>query len=363
MIDPNSPAKYYSNATALQEAQEIISKCKINMLSTLQIQSSSFIKAIFPRLSFFNHSCIPNVKQVNFSDGSIIGVAATDIPKGASLFITYVGQQLPFSIRQKMLLNWKFCCRCKRCNDNIEGQLRLKQMEKEKNVKIEKDSEVEKQNEYKFPPDMFCEALVCECNNPLFRVYRNPQEVTTINNLEKINEPYYYLCPKCLTPRIQSEQEQTEIDNCIAQVDETQTDSSVHEFERHLKQIKKKFPSFHPLSCVSKIILTQQLQDAILENNPQKAVPIGRKLIENFECVREGVPDTEAADYYANIGMMEHKLNDLPHAYKCFYKARDYLTILYSKTDNKEMMIKIQSYNVIVSTILQTCQDKHIPLV
>lgn len=61
---------------------------------------------------------------------------------------------------------------------------------------------------------MFGEALVCECGNPLYRVYNNPYDVTAKGfNDEKLVEQFYYICSKCLIPRLTSQSEQDMIND------------------------------------------------------------------------------------------------------------------------------------------------------
>ncbi|KAA6378949.1 MAG: hypothetical protein EZS28_025524 [Streblomastix strix] len=84
-IDPSSPAKYYMNATALEEAVEIFGKCYNNMTNSIQVPSGQNIIATFPRFTLFNHSCRPNIKHMFFQDGSVQGVAVTNIAKGSYL--------------------------------------------------------------------------------------------------------------------------------------------------------------------------------------------------------------------------------------------------------------------------------------
>ncbi|KAA6362266.1 MAG: hypothetical protein EZS28_042207, partial [Streblomastix strix] len=86
-IDPSSPAKYYMNATALEEAIEIFGKCYNNMTNSIKVPSGQNIIATYPRFALFNHSCLPNIKHMFFQDGSIQGVAVTNIPKGQPLYL------------------------------------------------------------------------------------------------------------------------------------------------------------------------------------------------------------------------------------------------------------------------------------
>ncbi|KAA6322803.1 MAG: hypothetical protein EZS28_054390, partial [Streblomastix strix] len=212
-IDPNSPAKYYQNATAIDEAKEIDAK----VVNNFELCQCGFtrenIAAIYPRLSLFNHSCRPNIKLSWNSDGSVFAIATRDIKKGETLYVSYVGQKFPFSIRQMKLIHWRINCDCPRCADNIEGQLILKDLEQEKKKGVTSS----KYKDYKFSSDMYGEALVCNCGNPMFRVYENPHDVQKDGNEDMLCSPYYYLCTKCLVPQLTSPADRQYIDRQIAQ--------------------------------------------------------------------------------------------------------------------------------------------------
>ncbi|KAA6391140.1 MAG: hypothetical protein EZS28_013333 [Streblomastix strix] len=357
-IDPTSQAKYYQNATAIEEAVEIFRKCANNMANNIQLSSGQNIITTYPRFSLFNHSCHPNIKHTCFQDGSIQGVAVTNIPKGQPLLISYILQKLPFSIRQKQLLQWKFCCRCQRCTSNIEGQVVLKEMEKEKKQGLK----INKYKDYKFPPDMYIEAFVCKCGNPLFRVYQNAQQVTVDGNWNQINQPYYYLCQKCLIPCLQSESEQTEINYCLSCVEEQQKANQIHAFQRHLKRIGGKFPLFHPFSCVYNIILDQQVKDFKRNGDLDNALSIGSKLVENIEYAWDRVPNRECADIYCDQGNMSCELKHLPQAYKYLTKAKEQLNILFSKSDDKDMKFMLLMCKKNIELIKYSCHVRNIPL-
>ncbi|KAA6370053.1 MAG: hypothetical protein EZS28_034420 [Streblomastix strix] len=210
---------------------------------------------------------------------------------------------------------------------------------------------------------MYGEALVCKCGKPLFRVYQNPHEVTVEGNWKSINQKYYYICPNCLIPCLQSEQEQTKIDNCIRfAIECEQTDQAVHEFERHLKEIGKKLPPFHTNSCVSNVILIQKFKDSIESFDVENALVIGQKLIENQESVREGTPDKSIAVYYMHLGDVEDHLNHPIKAYKYFCKARDYLTIIFGKTDSQETKPQMEVCEMHIQLIEDEFKRMHIPL-
>ncbi|KAA6404196.1 MAG: hypothetical protein EZS28_000279 [Streblomastix strix] len=169
-INPSSPARYYQNANAVVEASEIIAKVINNFENCTCKETQDHYIAIFPRLALINHSCYPNVKHTYCTDGSALAIATKEIKKGESLFVSYVGLKYPFSIRQKKLLHWHFSCDCERCIKNIEGQLILKEMEENKKKVGQDGQTISIYNDYKFPSDMYGDALysyIVSIFNPL----------------------------------------------------------------------------------------------------------------------------------------------------------------------------------------------------
>lgn len=77
---------------------------------------------LFPILSYFNHSCSPNVANI-IQGNTMYCIACRELADGEQLFIDYVGfnEEISTAERQAILKkNWGFDCRCVRCSNNIE---------------------------------------------------------------------------------------------------------------------------------------------------------------------------------------------------------------------------------------------------
>lgn len=78
--------------------------------------------AIYAQASFFNHDCLPNACRFDYVDNpgdhntDIIIRALHDISEGSEICLSYFPLNLPYSERQKSLLeDYGFCCKCDRC--------------------------------------------------------------------------------------------------------------------------------------------------------------------------------------------------------------------------------------------------------
>ncbi|KAA6374220.1 MAG: hypothetical protein EZS28_030253 [Streblomastix strix] len=316
-IDPSSAANFFNGASQLEEMKEIFAKCMMNDWEGIGIHNHAHQVALYPHFSLFNHSCSPNVMHSRNRDGSMLCVAIKEIKKGESLFVSYQALKAPFCYRQRNLLRWQFVCNCERCQQNISGQLVLQEMEQQKKQQEQLIGEIEqidKYKDFKFPLDMYVDALVCECGNPLFRVYQNPNEVTHNGNEEKLNEPFYYICPKCLIPKITQQSEQNIIEDII--------DSQGKNYSYQIG----KFPQFHSLSC------------------------------------QYAIPSTESIKIYLEMAYLSGQCDHLAQAYKYYIKGRDEVQILFGKSDDAQMLQHIENCTKIIVQIKQKCIDQNIPL-
>lgn len=76
-------------------------------------------------LSFFNHSCAPNLFNCS-SSGKKVCITIRPIKKGEQLFICYK-KDLPTRERQEILLGkWGFLCKCGKCYPHCELSDRIK---------------------------------------------------------------------------------------------------------------------------------------------------------------------------------------------------------------------------------------------
>ncbi|RKO83582.1 hypothetical protein BDK51DRAFT_11615, partial [Blyttiomyces helicus] len=79
-------------------------------------------RAIFPRASYFNHSCDPNCECIQ--DGMIMTIRTKrPVEEGeASLTISYIDTNLPLGARRARLQEeYFFTCGCERCNAESNG--------------------------------------------------------------------------------------------------------------------------------------------------------------------------------------------------------------------------------------------------
>ena len=81
----------------------------------------STLRAIYPNIRFFNHSCLPNVYLSSTPEGIMKARASIDIPKYEELNICYAPCDAPFLERQVSLQkSYYFTCNCVRCKDPTE---------------------------------------------------------------------------------------------------------------------------------------------------------------------------------------------------------------------------------------------------
>lgn len=83
---------------------------------------------LFPKLSYFNHSCVPNAMLINnekTQKGYIYAIKP--IGRGEEVTISYIASNDPLDKnrhhRQKKLDRWQFICKCPACLDNNNMQL------------------------------------------------------------------------------------------------------------------------------------------------------------------------------------------------------------------------------------------------
>ncbi|KAH7579990.1 SET domain profile [Nakaseomyces glabratus] len=76
---------------------------------------------VFPKASYFNHSCDPNITKTRI-DRKMVFTLNRDVACGEELNIDYSGVlDLPVDRRQKFLFeNWFFVCGCNRCNSDLK---------------------------------------------------------------------------------------------------------------------------------------------------------------------------------------------------------------------------------------------------
>lgn len=78
--------------------------------------------AVYPRASYFNHSCDPNLTKSRIK-GTMTFTLNKDVPKGEPLCIDYSGLlSYPVAKRRQLLKeNWFFDCLCTRCESELQA--------------------------------------------------------------------------------------------------------------------------------------------------------------------------------------------------------------------------------------------------
>lgn len=78
--------------------------------------------AVYPRASYFNHSCDPNLTKSRIK-GTMVFTANKDVPKGEPLCIDYSGLLSHTVLKRRQLLkeNWFFECCCTRCESELQA--------------------------------------------------------------------------------------------------------------------------------------------------------------------------------------------------------------------------------------------------
>ncbi|KAK8376856.1 hypothetical protein O3P69_010057 [Scylla paramamosain] len=79
------------------------------------------LRALHPRVHFFNHSCTPNLQLSFTTEGEMYVRTAVALEPGEPMYVTYTGTAMPLWERRACLReNYFFTCECKRCEDPNE---------------------------------------------------------------------------------------------------------------------------------------------------------------------------------------------------------------------------------------------------
>lgn len=77
---------------------------------------------MYPRASFFNHSCDPTCERLVGDDMSIMLKMVRDVAVGEEVTISYIDENRPRSARRENLLSsYHFHCACARCEAEAEA--------------------------------------------------------------------------------------------------------------------------------------------------------------------------------------------------------------------------------------------------
>jgi hypothetical protein len=86
---------------------------------------------LFERISFLNHSCMPNV-EIGFKDRVGKVIALKNIQAGEELKYSYVNPKAHVISRQKAFHMFGFCCDCRKCSHEIKMELKKRKRVKKK---------------------------------------------------------------------------------------------------------------------------------------------------------------------------------------------------------------------------------------
>ncbi|GLT99006.1 hypothetical protein SLE2022_164760 [Rubroshorea leprosula] len=114
---------------SMELSAALLAKDKLNAFGLMEPfsirkdgQRSVRAYGIYPKASFFNHDCLPNVCRFDYLDSApdhntdIIVRMIHDVPQGREICLSYFPVNLNYSIRQKRLLeDYGFTCDCDRC--------------------------------------------------------------------------------------------------------------------------------------------------------------------------------------------------------------------------------------------------------
>ncbi|KAK4786312.1 hypothetical protein SAY86_003001 [Trapa natans] len=187
------PPTPFSHGFSLELSASLLSKDKLNAFGLMEPSGGDGERSvraygIYPRASFFNHDCLPNVCRFDYvdtGDTDIIVRMIHDVPMGREICLSYFPVNLNYRNRQKRLAeDYGFSCDCDRCkveanwsdneNDNgedVDADDEVENMEEEeeeeedggKNME-DGDIEVDKNNT-DFPHSYFFVRYMCNREN------------------------------------------------------------------------------------------------------------------------------------------------------------------------------------------------------
>uniref|UniRef100_A0A7N0TDK5 SET domain-containing protein n=1 Tax=Kalanchoe fedtschenkoi TaxID=63787 RepID=A0A7N0TDK5_KALFE len=128
--------------SGLELTASLLAKDKLNAFGLMEPfggERSVRAYGLYPKASFFNHDCLPNVCRFDYVDGGC-GAGNTDIlirvihdvPQGRELCVSYFPVNERYAVRQKRLLeDYGFSCECDRCkveagwseDEDVDGEM------------------------------------------------------------------------------------------------------------------------------------------------------------------------------------------------------------------------------------------------
>jgi len=127
-LNPVSDLHNYLNSIPPEDQFKIVNEYDPQVPSPMDFISSDFMKSLciegtglFSIANSMNHSCFPNVVSSSSNNNHSVSLfALRSIKKNEELFISYIDENLPRSIRQKNLKElYHFECHCVKCKTNL----------------------------------------------------------------------------------------------------------------------------------------------------------------------------------------------------------------------------------------------------
>ncbi|KAA6402734.1 MAG: hypothetical protein EZS28_001743 [Streblomastix strix] len=344
-IDPKGRAKFYTDCTALDEAVIIMCQVKCNCLGqSLQGFGESSI-SLFPRIALFNHSCRPNCRISFGLNGVAYVKTVQQIQPYKMLTIPYTSLIETWAFRQNRLRNWfYFDCSCVRCLDAAlankyihdqemdqslkklgkiitEGEKKGEEELKEERMKFinqeklrqkqlenldQKELELKQEKQVQIlPNDLYLDALICECGNPMVRTNITASEYTI---------------------SLYDEQQQIDLsDNNDINDDKRDPMSGIqlHEFHWLLRRSR------------------QQLFETLrLWGKPQQAFDQGKKLQKQIEFAQENQCSSLLGELYFSLAMKALLLNNFIESHKYVTRALEINKILAPETNEHGILLQ-----------------------
>ena len=119
-LETISPEEMQANlAKELDEARQKAGQLSLQDLLKLP-WPTYHANGFFKTISKTNHSCVPN-SQITFdkAQAQAFCKALCPITSGEEITISYIENNAPFAERRKLLLQYGFECRCKKCEQKI----------------------------------------------------------------------------------------------------------------------------------------------------------------------------------------------------------------------------------------------------
>eukprot|EP00770_Monocercomonoides_exilis_P005169 MONOS_5143.1-p1 / transcript=MONOS_5143.1 / gene=MONOS_5143 / organism=Monocercomonoides_exilis_PA203 / gene_product=unspecified product / transcript_product=unspecified product / location=Mono_scaffold00146:87049-88663(+) / protein_length=453 / sequence_SO=supercontig / SO=protein_coding / is_pseudo=false len=249
--DSEKSAFHMKECNVLEEIVELILRQKYNGINICDEDLKGIATSLFPRLSFFNHSCCPNCVPSFDSFGTLYVRTIRKVNEGEELSIGYIDNGLGLITRQALLSEgWLFCCECERCQNEMkttefDEELELKAdakdeissdtaIERQKTETEEKET-LERKDENETKLRVFLSSFVCSCGGTLFPLYVKHSAVGNASNESE--------------PTQKDETKEAETSSSSSQPSSSSTASSSPTAASSIDSLMASLPSIQTFSC------------------------------------------------------------------------------------------------------------------